>query len=117
MAIRTRRGAFGMSGDRLALEQSATGQALFAPLFFDLDSSRLRHETTWRQLTVGQQREIVPRDTAVGYRAQAGDSQWLVYRSLGLPEIRTVLGANLMHEFLVAQFQADGQIKKLLEIE
>ena len=35
--------------------------------------------------------EIVAADVAVGYRAQAGRSQWLVYRSLAPPAIRSVL--------------------------
>ena len=101
----------------LELTQMAVGESLFAPLFFDLDAGRLRKEATWRQLTVGQEREIVPSDVAVGYRAQAGKSQWLVYRSLSAPDIRTVLGKNLMHEFLFGQFLPNGKVETLLEIE
>jgi hypothetical protein len=101
----------------LELTQTAEGECLFAPLFFDLDAGRLRKETTWRRLTVGQTREIVPSDVAVGYRVQAGESQWLVYRSLSAPEVRTVLGKNLMHEFLVGKFLPNGKVKTLLEIE
>ena len=83
----------------------------------DLDPGRLRREATWRQLTVGQKRQIVPGDVAVGYRAQAGDSQWLLYRSLAEPDIRTVLATNLMHEFLLGRLQTDGLVKTLVEIE
>ncbi len=101
----------------LELTQSVDGQCLFAPLFLDLDRRRMKKEVTWRQLTIGQTRQIVPADTAVGYRAQAGKAQWLVYRSLGAPGIRTVLGQNLMHEFLFGSFSHDGQVETLLEIE
>ena len=48
---------------------------------------------------------------------QAGKSQWLIYRSLAPPDIRTVLGKNLMTEFLVAHFHSDGQVEALVEIE
>ncbi len=110
-------GTLEATADGLELVQTAMGQALFAPLFLDLDSRRLRHETTWRQLTVGQKRQIVAKDAAVGYRAQAATSQWLIYRSLAEPDIRTVLATNLMHEFLLGSLQSDGQVKTLVEIE
>lgn len=90
---------------------------MFAPLFVDLNRKRLDKPLTWRQLTVGQLREIVPHDVAVGYRVQVGKAQWLMYRSLAPAAIRTVLGQNLMHEFLVGRFHADGHAATLLEIE
>jgi hypothetical protein len=105
----------GEAGVELAL--SAEGECLFAPLFFDLSRKRIGKQLTWRQLTVGKTREIVPSDVAVGYRVQVGKSQWLVYRSLAPAAIRTVLGQNLMHEFLVGRFHADGHVETLLEIE
>jgi hypothetical protein len=111
------RGSLQSTARGLELTQSADGQSLFAPLFIDLDARRLKRETTWRQLTVGQDREILPRDVAAGYRVQVGKSQWLVYRSLSVPDVRTVLGANLMHEFLVGRFKPDGHVKTLVEIE
>jgi hypothetical protein len=101
----------------LALSQAAFGRSLFAPLFFDLEPRRHKQELTWRQLTVGQDRQAVPRDTAVGYRAQIGSAQWLVYRSLVAPEVRTVLGRNLNNEFLIGRFRTSGKVKTLLEIE
>ena len=105
-------------GDRgLELRQSAVGQRLFAPLFVDLNARRVRREVTWRQLTVGENREIVPPEVAVGYRVQAGRRQWLVYRSLGPVAVRSVLGCNLMHELMIADFQADGSVERIVEIE
>ncbi len=101
----------------LRLAQSVQGRALFAPLFIDLSTRRLSKEPTWRQLTVGQKRNIVAADAAVGYRVQVGKSQWLVYRSLTPPDTRTVLSKNLSGEFLVARFPANGQAETLLEIE
>jgi hypothetical protein len=101
----------------LELRQQAVGQCLFAPLFLDLQPGRLRRPLTWRRLTVAQDRGVLPADSAVGYRVQIGDSQWLIYRSLSPPDVRSVLGVNLMHEFLVADFLPTGKIRRLLEIE
>ena len=101
----------------LELTQTVDGQCLFAPLLFDLDASRLRRETTWRQLTVAEDRQIVPGDVAVGYRAQAGASQWLVYRSLAAPSVRSLLGKNLMHQFLMGNVLSTGRIETLIEVD
>ena len=111
------RGSFQAGEAGVELAQSTEGECLFAPLFVDLSRKRIDKPLTWRQLTIGQLREIVPGDVAVGYRVQVGKSQWLVYRSLAPASIRTVLGQNVMHEFLVGRFHADGRVETLLEIE
>ncbi len=55
---------------------------------------------------------------AVGYRAQCGRDQWLIYRSLAPKANRTLLGQNTSSEFLVARFLApEGEIDELVEIE
>ncbi|MEX0678445.1 MAG: hypothetical protein WD063_15300 [Pirellulales bacterium] len=110
-------GTLGAAGGPLELAQEAAGQCLFAPLFIDFDSRRLVRQATWRQLTVGEDRQVVSRDVAVGYRVQIGKSQWLVYRSLAEPGVRTVLGKNLMHEFLLGRFGSNGKVKTIVEIE
>jgi hypothetical protein len=101
----------------LVLSQTTSAQSLMAPLFVDLDRRRLKHQLTWRQLTVAEDRQIVPPDVASGYRVQIGKAQWLLYRSLSDVGIRTVLGKNLMHEFLLGRFRSSGKIKTLMEIE
>lgn len=72
---------------------------------------------TWRQLTVAEDRLIVPRDVAVGYRVQIGRAQWLFYRSLAECGNRTLLGQNLVSEFLAARFGRNGIAEPLMEIE
>ena len=67
------------------LHQQASSQNLYAPLWVDLDPERRRQPRTWRQLTVGFQRNLVPRDQAVAYRVQVGSQQWVIYRSLTAP--------------------------------
>lgn len=101
----------------LEISQGADAGAMFVPMWFDLRRSRLGRSLTWRQLTVARERENVPADVAVGYRVQIGRLQWLVYRSLAQPAVRTVLGKNLLSEFLVGRFLSDGKVDTLLEIE
>lgn len=102
----------------LQLEQERSGKNLACPLLLDLHRPRGRKPCTWRQLTVAESLEILPQDVAVGYRAQCGKQQWLVYRSLAPPSNRTLLGQNLASEFLAARFLAHaGEIDELVEIE
>lgn len=100
----------------IVLRQWATGRALFAPLFIDLDPRRQGKPLTWRALTVAENFRIQPPDQAVGYRVQIGSRQWLVYRSLGPKGNRSLLGHNLVSETLVARFSG-GQVEPLVEIE
>ncbi len=113
-----RQGRFGLSDGGLLLGQGATQRtAMYAPLFVDLHRRRMKKSRTWRQLTVGENLEIVPADRAVSYRVQSGPEQWLIYRSLTPPANRTTLGQNLASEFLFARFLGDGDIEPLVEIE
>jgi len=102
---------------RLVLTQESHGRAICCPLFFDLKPGRAMKDRTWRQLTVAEWMEVVPRDVAVGFRAQSGRGQWLVYRSLGPVGNRTVLGQNIAGEFCAGRFQATGEFDDWLEIE
>lgn len=103
---------------RLQLEHEREGKHLACPVLIDLNKSRAKKPCTWRQLTIAQSLEVQPHDVAVGYRAQCGKDQWLIYRSLEAPANRTVLGQNLSSECLVARFLApEGEVDELLEIE
>ncbi len=102
----------------LQLEQEMTGTNVACPLLVDLKKSRSDKPCTWRQLTVAQSLEIQPPDVAVGYRAQCGKQQWLLYRSLAERANRSLLGQNVSLECLVARFlPAAGEVEELLEIE
>jgi hypothetical protein len=103
---------------RLTLSDTATGRALYSGLVIDLDPSRSKKPRTWRQLTVSEALEIVPRDSAVGFRAQSDGEQWLVYRSLSKSANRAVLGQNISCEFYAGRFkQEDGLVDAWIEIE
>jgi hypothetical protein len=100
----------------LELYQEATGRALFAACFLDLDRGRCRRRYTWRQLMVAENLAVAPDDVAVGYRVTIGPRHWLIYRSLANKANRTVLGHNLVSEMLVARFAA-GKVRPLVETE
>jgi hypothetical protein len=112
-----RGGTLDARGGRLVLTQETRGRALCCPLVIDLDRKRAKKPRTWRQLTVGENLEIVPHDVAVGYRAQSGDDQWLIYRSLGPAGNRTALGQNFAGEFSAGRFLSSGKYKQWIEIE
>ena len=124
LALREWRAEPSAGGLEAATEQSLELRAtrhearcLYAPLFIDLHPRRMFRPATWRQLTIAENRQTLSPDMAVGYRVQIRDEHWLVYRSLGPRGNRTVLGHNLVSEFLVARFKTDGEIEPLVEIE
>lgn len=112
-----RGGSLTAAADGLELQQSRDGVRLFAPLWIDFDPRRARQALTWRQLTVAEDRKVQSPDVAVGYRVQIGKQQWLIYRSLGPRGNRTLLGSNLVSEFMLARFPPNGEADPLLEVE
>ena len=100
----------------MILRQTRHGRCLLAPLFFDLKRSRFRRRLTWRQLTVAESLSPQTEDVAVAYRVAVGKRQWLIYRALAYCANRTVLGHNLVSEFLLARFYKSGKVKPLVEI-
>lgn len=102
---------------RLELTMTGTSDGLYVPCFIDLNPKRMQKPLTWRILTIAESLEVVGPDRAVGYRVQADDEQWLIYRSLDLPENRTVLGENLIAETLIAQFYEDGETATLVSVQ
>ncbi len=112
-----RSGTLSVSDRALDLRQTVFGCASYAPLWFDFSRSRRDEPLTWRQLTVAEARENLPRDVAAGYRVQFGTRQWLIYRSLTHPANRSVLGMNLSTDFFLGRFGRDGETKTILEVE
>lgn len=111
-------GRFDLIDGCLQLEQRQRGCRLSAPVVIDFCRRRHEKECTWRQLTVAEALEHVPRDVAVGYRWQAGKDQYLFYRSLAAAANRTLIGQNLASECYFAKFLPPaGEVELLLEIE
>ena len=103
--------------DGLALAQESAGRRLYAPLWLDCDAGRIGKPLTWRQLTVADTRINLPPHQAAGFRVQAGQEQWLLYRSLDTPRNRTLLGCNESCEFLIGRIRPRGSVKRTLEIQ
>jgi len=101
----------------LTLSEAASGRSLYCGLLLDLDPARSKRSRTWRQLTVSELLQVVPRDVAVGFRAQSGSDQWLVYRSLGPVGNRALLGQNVSCEFYAGRFQKNGLVAEWIQIE
>ena len=110
-------GSLEMTSAGLTLRHSRLGSAIYAPLFLDLNKNRSKEECTWRKLTVAAQRVPQRADVAVGFRAQIGKTNWLVYRSLAEPGIRSLLGQQVKAEFLFGRMKRNGGCARLLEIE
>jgi len=110
-------GKIGVVNEKLSLQQTSSGRGLVAPMFFDLTKKGQGKPLTWRQLTVAEKLVIQSRDQAVAYRVQTGTGHWAFYRSLTEKASRTFLGVNLISEALIARFDENGDIEKLLEVE
>lgn len=110
-------GGFEATDEGLVLRQSSAGTRLYSPLWLDCDAARFGRPLTWRQLTVADTRQNLPRHQAAGFRVQSGLEQWLLYRALDQPRNRTVLGCNLSCEFLVGRVRPDGSVGRTLEIQ
>lgn len=87
------------------------------PWVVDLRGGRKPEDLTWRRLRVAENLQNLPSDLAVAFRWQIGSQQWMAYRSLAAPSNRTVLGQNLIGDFLLARVFADGKTKTIVEIE
>ncbi len=84
--------------------------ALCVPVFIDFDRKRSGKARTWRQLTVAENLQILPRDVAVAFHLQIGARQWVIYRSLAATASRTFLGQNITSEFVVASSRPTARL-------
>jgi len=106
-------------GDRLVVSNSTCGMAsVYSPVVIGLANRLASHPFTWRQLTVGENLGIVPRDQAAAYRLQFGKKQFLFFRNLSAACKRTVLGVHLMSDFFAGIIDKDsGDVESLVEID
>ncbi len=88
---------------QMTMEVHGKGR-LYAPLWIDFAQRRFKRKRTWRQLTVVDNLRLCGREEAVGYRVQVGSEQWMVYRTLGHPATRSVLGKHLIADFFASRF-------------
>ena len=91
--------------------------ALYAPLLFCLSRDAGTEPYTWRRLSVAEGLSRTPNSTAVGYRAQFNESQWLIYRSLAPPASRSILGQNTTAEFIFGAVDDKGMFHQYVGVE
>ncbi len=103
--------------DNLILTDQIDGAGIYVPLLFDLSPKRSKKKRTWRQLTVAEERQPVPRDIAAAFRIQLNKQQWFFYRVVSAGGNRTFLGENFMGEFVLNRFDEDGKVEALICIE
>jgi hypothetical protein len=110
-------GSLQTDSDSLVLNQKSSGQALFAPLVFDLKPNRSKKKRTWRALTVAEDRKAIGSDQGVAYRFQLNNRQWFFYRALASTGNRTFLGQNVVSEFAFYRFHSSGKVTSLINVE
>lgn len=113
----TREGDLCTKGENLEYSVSATARGMAAPLWIDLRQHKRLMAQTWRRLEVAEDRRVLARDEAVGFRVRVDKRQWLFYRALATRGVRTVLGAHTASEFLASRIQDEGELTTLIEIE
>ncbi|WP_068261623.1 hypothetical protein [Rubripirellula obstinata] len=98
--------------------QASGRERLYAPLWIDFNRRRLKRMRTWRQLTVCDALELVPKSEAAAFRIQVGSEQWVVYRSLNDQRCRSFLGKHIMADFYVSKFDTgDGTHDALITVD
>ncbi|MHB1557581.1 MAG: hypothetical protein ACYC61_08890 [Isosphaeraceae bacterium] len=114
----TDRGSLRAEGGRLVLRVAPAGRRCWLPLLVSWDTARHRSPPTWRVLTVSERARAVGTDRAVAVRVSWGrDETYVVYRSLGPPARRAFLGHQTAARFLIARFDADGDVEPILTVE
>lgn len=114
----TDRGSFRADGGRLVLRIAPSGRRCWLPLLVSWDTARHRTPPSWRVLTVSERARIVGLDRAVAIRVSWGrEETYVVYRSLGPPVRRAFLGHQTAARFLIARFDADGDVEPILTVE
>ncbi|MEC9092180.1 MAG: hypothetical protein VX438_05705 [Planctomycetota bacterium] len=105
-----------VSDSQLNYQARTEGRNLYFPYFIDLNPRRCRKPLTWRQLTVADQRDVLPSSKAAAFRVHVGNQQWLIYRSLDKTASRTAFGQNLAVEFYVGTFEPDGTCQEIISV-
>jgi hypothetical protein len=110
-------GKLTFSESTLSVQCSANAKTLYSPLVMSLRGASKNQSYTWRQLTIAEELQIVPREVAEAYRVQINNDQWVFYRSLSPCTRRTVMGLHLNTEFYAGRFtKADGEFEPIVEV-
>ena len=113
----TERGALEVVAGDLSLRQRVEGRRRWLPLLVSWDPARDRKAVHWRPLTVTERMKVCTPEQAVAYRVSWGrDESLLIYRSLGRPGPRAVLGHPTSARLLVGLFNRDGKVEPIVSV-
>lgn len=111
----TDRGSLCVEGTEAVLRQPSACRRRWLPMVVAWG----RPPVGWRPLTVTEKSQICGPEVAFGARISWGVGQegLLIYRSLGRPALRAVLGHQTRARFLMARFTPEGDVEPLLTLE
>ncbi len=109
------RGSIRVEGREVVIHQRTEGKRDWLPVLLTWNQS----PTFWRSLTVAHRSRAVPADLAVAYRVawRPTDPGVLIYRSLGPPDLRSVLGHQTSARILVGTLTRNGEVVSILKVE
>jgi hypothetical protein len=104
--------------NRLEMLQAGAGWGLYAPLLIDWHPPRRSAAAEWRALTVTETGKVVSPDRAAGHRLRLGRQQWLIYKTLDVPDdARAVLGLHTRYESVIGVFDSRGTVDPIVMVE
>ncbi|MBR5758192.1 MAG: hypothetical protein IKX88_06315, partial [Thermoguttaceae bacterium] len=112
-------GDFRVNDRPLGLELTAKrdGGVVTSSLLIDVNARRAGRRCTWRPLTVGEKTQVVDEDSAVGRKIQLGREQYVLYASTSpRPAVRSVIGANLLSDFMFGKFTAKIGVDSIVNV-
>lgn len=113
--VRTGQGRVEVKGQVVEQVVPCSGRRGWVGWLLSWDPVRARKPMIRKRLTVSENSKIVGPDAALGIRVSFGsDETYLVYRSLGKPGLRAVLGHQTRARFLVGRFLVTGSVEPLL---
>ncbi|MBP5621823.1 MAG: hypothetical protein J6X44_07395 [Thermoguttaceae bacterium] len=101
----------------LELTAKRRGGIVTSSLLVDVNARRAGRRCAWRPLAVGEKRNNVDEDSAVGRKIQLGQEQYVLYASTSpRPAIRSVIGRNLLSDFMFGKFTAKIGVTPIVDV-
>ncbi len=110
----TDKGSLSIEGDEAVLSGPGVGRRRWLPMLLSWG----KPPSQWRTCTVTEKSETCRPEVAFGARVAwgSGDDGLLIYRSLGPPALRVVLGYQTRARFLIGRFTPEGNVVPLLTL-
>jgi hypothetical protein len=111
----TTSGSIAIEGREVVIRQVPEGRRSWLPVLVCWG----KPPTTWRPLTISYRSRAIRSDLATAARVAWGpsDEGLVVYRSLGLPALRSFLGHQTGSRYLVGNFTRAGDLRPILKVD